>query len=440
MFYGTLLSTALIATSSFVYATPVPTDSEKLAEKAKVISFVNKHAAARNSEKYTPAAVSKRDLHRIQQRNERIAAVKRSGEKVTKSKRKAAALEPFDIGAVRRAAMKKRQGLSASNPLVNEKDFLYYGNLSVGTPAQVTTIDFDTGSSDLIIPSAACTTCVGPFYDPSTSTSFLNSNTPFTTAFADNSTASGVVGADTISVGALSVLNQPFAVITSSTGNFDGPNSGLMGLAFESIAQTKATPWFFNMANQGLLASNLFSFYLTRQGAEGSELCLGCIDSTKFTGQPEYFPLVPGNATQAVWDIISDGATYNNVLATQPMIAIIDSGTSNIYIPPSQAAALYANVPGAQLYTDGKHYIFPCASAATMGQIGFTFRGSSTVFNIQPSQFNLGPMEDGSDMCVGAILSSGSEDDVALVGDAFMSSWYSIFDYGNMRVGFAQAV
>lgn len=62
------------------------------------------------------------------------------------------------------------------------------------------------------------------------------------------------------------------------------------------------------------------------------------------------------------------------------------------------------------------------------------------MFNIQPSQFNLGPIEQGSESCVGAIVSSGSEDSVALVGDAFMSSWYSIFDYGNMRVGFAQAV
>ncbi|KIO26673.1 hypothetical protein M407DRAFT_234691, partial [Tulasnella calospora MUT 4182] len=318
---------------------------------------------------------------------------------------------------------------------------VYYGNLSVGTPAQVTTVDFDTGSSDLLIPSSACTTCAGPFYEPSTSTSFTNSTVAFNASFKDGASASGVVAAETISIGTLSIMNQAFGVVTGSAGNldFDGLISGMMGLAFEPLAKTKATPWFFNLANQGYLASNLFSFYLTRQGAEGSELCIGCIDSTKFTGQPEYFPLVPGNATQVVWDI-SDGLTYNNAVVTQRLVAIIDSGTSDIHIPPSQAAALYANIPGAQLYTDGKQYTFPCASAATIGQIGFTFTGSSTVFNIQPSRFNLGPIEQGSDMCLGAIFSSGSEDNIAVVGDAFMSSWYSIFDYGNMRVGFAQAV
>ncbi|KAG8980266.1 hypothetical protein FRB90_007704, partial [Tulasnella sp. 427] len=338
MLYATFLSSALLAASSLVYATPVPTEQE-LAVKAKVIPFVNKHAAARSPESYSHSAVSKRDLDRIHKRSERIAAVKRSGEQVSKFTKRAAALEPFDI-APARAALKKRQGNSAANSLVNSQDSLYYGDLSVGTPAQVTTIDFDTGSSDLIIPSAQCTTCVGPFYDPSKSTSFTNKNTPFSTSFGDGSTASGVLATDTISVGSLSVLNQPFAVITGSTGNFDGPNSGLMGLAFESIAQTKATPWFFNLANQGALASNIFSFYLSRQGAPGSELCIGCLDSSKFTGQPEYFPLVPGNASQSVWDIISDGFTVNNKVVTQRLVAIIDSGTSNIYLPPSQASAL----------------------------------------------------------------------------------------------------
>lgn len=75
-----------------------------------------------------------------------------------------------------------------------------------------------------------------------------------------------------------------------------------------------------------------------------------------------------------------------------------------------------------------------------MSPVGITFTGSTTVFNIQPSQFNLGPVAKGSETCAGAIVSSGSEDSVALVGDTFLSSWYSIFDYGNMRVGFAQAV
>ncbi|KIO31956.1 hypothetical protein M407DRAFT_18984 [Tulasnella calospora MUT 4182] len=135
----------------------------------------------------------------------------------------------------------------------------------------------------------------------------------------------------------------------------------------------------------------------------------------------------------------SQGFTYNGKLVTQAMTATIDSGTSLIYLPPSQAAALYANVPGAQAAADGKHWTFPCVNADSIGTIGIAF-SSATVFNINPTQFNAGTITQGSDQCAGAVVSSGKEDGIALVGDAFISTWYSIFDYGNMRVGFAQAV
>ncbi|KAG8973490.1 Type I transmembrane sorting receptor [Tulasnella sp. 425] len=427
----------ILAAASLVSATPVPSNDDP---KARIVPFVNKHAAARRSESYNLPETTKRDLHRIQRRNERDAALmKRSGTGNLKVKRTAAALEPFDIDSARKARTKKRQGYS-TDPLVNVGDGLYYGNIDIGTPAQVTTIDFDTGSSDLIVPSTACGNCTGPFFDTSKSTSFATTNQAFSTAFGDGSTADGVLSTETVAIGSLGIQNQPFAVITQASKGFDGPNAGLMGLAFPTIAQTGATPWFMNLAHAGALASNVVSFYLSRQGAEGSELCVGCMDGAKFTGQPEYFPLTPGNATQKYWDIASQGFTVSGQLVTQAMTATIDSGTSLIYLPPSQANALYSKIPGAAAAADGTHYSFPCASAASLPPIGIAFTGSSTVFNINPAQFVAGVLDQAAGTCAGAIVSSGKEDGIALVGDAFMSTWYSIFDYGNMRVGFAQAL
>ncbi|KAG8968735.1 hypothetical protein FRB90_010798 [Tulasnella sp. 427] len=67
--------------------------------------------------------------------------------------------------------------------------------------------------------------------------SFTNFNPAFNPSFGNGSTAFGVLATDAISVGSLSVMNQPFEVITGSSGNFDGPNARSMGFMFESLAQ-----------------------------------------------------------------------------------------------------------------------------------------------------------------------------------------------------------
>lgn len=51
---------------------------------------------------------------------------------------------------------------------------------------------------------------------------------------------------------------------------------------------------------------------------------------------------------------------------------------------------------------------------------------------------NVGRLEEGSDTCVGSIYSNPKVTTrFWILGDAFMTNYYTAFDFGNSRVGFA---
>ncbi|KAG8905957.1 Type I transmembrane sorting receptor [Tulasnella sp. 403] len=347
--------------------------------------------------------------------------------------------EPFDINLHRRA--------SGADPLVDVFDTideLYYGPLKIGTPPQSTTVDFDTGSSDLVMPLSSCTGgCAGPLFNYKSSSTYKPSSTPFQIQYADGSGAQGTVATDTVSVAGLTAKAQGFGAVTSETNGFgQGPNAGLLGLGFPANAESGATPFFVNLVNNRVLTSNVFAFYMSRNGGSGSELCLGCTDSSKFTGSVSYHPLDPSatNGQQFYWNTPSAGFSYNGGSPTGSFSAVIDSGTTLIYIPTAAAKALYAKIPGAKDASStlgAGFYTYPCS--AKLGAIALKI-GSQT-YPLNPQDFNLGQATSGSSQCVGGII--GSDDtgaNLAIVGDEFMKNWYSVFDYGNKRVGFAKAI
>ena len=78
---------------------------------------------------------------------------------------------------------------------------------------------------------------------------------------------------DTISLGTLTVEQQPFiAVRTESQDFMDYPSSGLIGLAFRSISRMNAPTFFESLLSERKLAAGIFSTHLTRGEANGSQV------------------------------------------------------------------------------------------------------------------------------------------------------------------------
>ncbi|KAG8979730.1 Type I transmembrane sorting receptor, partial [Tulasnella sp. 427] len=248
------------------------------------------------------ASTAQAERDKLANRYKDLASKKRSLKADANKNLKARAVEPFDI-----QSLKKRQS-SGADSLDDQSDAVYYGALSVGTPAQQTTIDFDTGSADLLIPTENCSGCGSPLFNTGQSSTFQASSQPFEIQYGDGSTAAGTLASDTVTVSGLTVQNQVFAAVTQESGSFSsgGVFAGLMGMGFPALAKSQANPFFFNLVQANSLSSNLFSFYLARGDNTGSELCIGCVNSAKYTGNVNYYPLDASETqgVQAYWSIM----------------------------------------------------------------------------------------------------------------------------------------
>lgn len=107
----------------------------------------------------------------------------------------------FELKEFRSVPEGLQKRATASEPLTDEDDDEEWaGTISIGTPAQSFLIDFDTGSSDLWVPSSSCTssTCKSKHkYTASSSSTGVKKSGSFSIEYGDGSTVSGPIYTDT---------------------------------------------------------------------------------------------------------------------------------------------------------------------------------------------------------------------------------------------------
>ncbi|GAA5830968.1 hypothetical protein JCM3766R1_006192 [Sporobolomyces carnicolor] len=311
---------------------------------------------------------------------------------------------------------------------------IWAGSLSIGTPSQAFLINFDTGSSDLWVPSTSCTSAACSShkkYDPSkSSTAKLVANKKLSITYGDGSSTQGVVYTDTLTIGGMSITSQSFGAANALTSDFaSDPYDGLMGMAFSSISTMGATTVFETLTKQAKLASNQFSFYLA---SAGSQLFLGGMDSAKYQlGTTKSYPVT--NAGYWLLDAkVNVGGTA--VSSVGKFSAIIDTGTSVIVAPTADAAAFWAKVPNSGVYGSG-YYTYDCASPP---DVSFSFGSSfAEQWAVSGSSWNLGKVSAGSSRCVGAVIGADIGISGWVLGDAFLENVYSTFNLDSKTVAFS---
>ncbi|RWS28889.1 lysosomal aspartic protease-like isoform X1 [Leptotrombidium deliense] len=325
--------------------------------------------------------------------------------------------------------------------LVNYMDAQYYGEISIGNPPQMFKVLFDTGSSNFWIPSKKCSwTSIACLlhnkYDSTKSHTYKANGTKWSIRYGSGS-ASGFFSTDNIHIASAEVKAQTFGEATKEPGiafvmaKFDG----IVGLAFKSLAVGGVTPLFDNMVAQKLVPEPVFSFYLNRDtgGKVGGEIIFGGSDPNHYEGSLTYVNLV--NATY--WLFKMDAFAINGQkgdLCANGCNVVADTGTSLIALPKEQADVLNAKI-GAKPFIMGE-YLVDCSKIPTMPTVSFIIGGRQ--FNLTASEYVL----QVQGQCISGFMGiqfPATMKPMWILGDVFIGKYYTVFDWGKQRIGFAKS-
>ncbi|XP_055979518.1 chymosin-like [Sorex fumeus] len=323
-------------------------------------------------------------------------------------------------------------GEVASEPLTNFLDCQYFGKIQIGTPPQEFTVVFDTGSSDLWVPSVYCQSdaCQNHHrFNPAKSSTFQNMHKPLSIAYGTGS-MQGILGYDTVTVSNIVDTHQTVGLSTVEPGDvftyseFDG----ILGLAYPSLASEYSVPVFDNMMDKHLVAQDLFSVYMSRNGP-GSMLTLGAIDHSHYTGTLHWVPVT----VQQYWQFTLDSVTVDGVVVACEggCQAILDTGTSML-VGPSNDILNIQSVIGA---TQGQYGEFDinCGNLSKMPSVVFEINGKK--YPLPPSAYT----SEDQGVCTSGFQGE-TDSDQWILGDVFIREYFSVFDRANNRLGLAKAV
>lgn len=310
----------------------------------------------------------------------------------------------------------------------------YYGTIEIGSPPQTFTVIFDTGSSNLWVPKVDCKNCGYWFinggkskYDDAKSSTFQKDGSDFHIQYGSGDVR-GYFSVDDVTLADdIVVKSQKFAEVADAgglgVGYIMGKFDGILGLGFEGLSLGGATTVFKNAIDQGAVAQQMFAFYL---GDEmDGELTLGGYDSTKFTGEITWVPL----SVPKYWQI-DIGNVQVGSYSSGTTSGIVDSGTSLITGPTREIAKI-AGVAGAVSNMLGQ-YTIDCEKVRDIPDLNFTIRGK--VFKVPGKDLVIQSGTTCLFAMMGMDIPSGPQ---WILGDVFMRQYYTIFDYGGQKVGFA---
>jgi len=325
-------------------------------------------------------------------------------------------------------------------------DVGYFATLQIGTPPQDFRILMDSGSADFWVGSATCQSVNGGgcgnhvFLGAQESSSFVDTQQSWQIQYGTGAVAGNIV-TDSVNIAGLALDNHTFGIAEIETTDFSDnsvPFDGLMGLAQSTLSEQKTLTPVESLAKSGLIAEAITSFKISRlaDNKNDGEITFGGLDASKFDATT--LVTVDNVSPRGFWEASMTAVSVDGTdTGLQNRTAILDTGTTTIIAPSSDAASVHKLISGAQ--GDGQGgFTVPCTTNAT---VALTFGGNS--FEIDSRDLVLKPVNSNNPTgdCVSGI-SAGNIGGATewLVGDVFLKNAYFSTDIGKNQISLAKLV
>jgi len=316
----------------------------------------------------------------------------------------------------------------------------YYGEIGIGDPLQNFNVIFDTGSSNLWVPSSECNKCSHhQLYDHTKSSTYQKNGSDFHIEYGSG-TVNGFISQDTVTLGTLKVPKVNFAEVTKEPGLVfkESKFDGILGLAWRSISIDDMEPVFNQMIDMGIVNQSLFSFYLSSDADTNGELLLGNYNKDRVKDGIFYVPLT----SETYWEINMKSLSIINQSMISTNRAIVDTGTSLLVGPTKDIKKLAEFVGAKHIFLNKNEYTYPCEKINELPKIEIELCNEKNckIFELYPNDYIIRQSLGNQSICLLGFTGMDIPEPngpLFILGDVFIRKFYTIFDVGNQQIGFS---
>jgi len=319
----------------------------------------------------------------------------------------------------------------------NYMDMQFYGPVAVGTPPQQFMVVYDTGSSNLWVPSSTCgISCYfKPRYNASQSSTYTPNGTIFQILYGSGP-VSGYFSQDTVTLGTYAVKGQGFAQVTNASGLglafAVGQFDGILGLAWDSISVDHTTTVFQNLIAQNPTVKKQFAFFLPDHSSIKGQLDIGGANPAHYSGELHTVKLT----NETYWETHAETIKIGGQELASNAPVVLDTGTSTI-VAPKEIVDRIGTLINATKMTEANRtlYMVSCFALPYLPNITVNLGGVDWVLRPQDYIINQDDIE-----CILGIMGLDLPKALGplwILGDVFIRRVYTVFDYGTRSLSFA---